>query len=455
MKKIVYLFSIYIICFCVTVKAQNALKSFQWRDHLPYNIAYSVTNQGHTIYAVSNECIFSYNEDDGTYQRLNKVTGLSDIEPIIVKNNPNNNALLVLYKNSNIDVIKDGAITNVSDLLRKQNFGNKIINNVTFKGKLAYLACGFGIAVFDTDALQFQDTYIIGPGGSNLNVYQVALSDTAIFAATAKGIYYASLNSPNLSSYTYWNQVTTLPNPNDVYNGIVYFAGNIIASYSWNITQTQNLGGSTKDTLYKFDGITWSKNPFNTVDDIYKLTVSDDGKQFLVIDNIGFVSYDLQANANPKQWGFPGLTNAAYFTTDAIPDPIKPGWFWETNSSYGLLKFNTDTAKPQQFSLSGPTATDCAQIQIKDNKVIVASSFLGFKQSQDYHTNGVYVFQNDAWSAFANSPRYTFFDIDCVAFDYNDKNHYYAGSFTQGLIELKNDSVVARYNYANSPIAHR
>ncbi|HTA61483.1 MAG TPA: two-component regulator propeller domain-containing protein [Bacteroidia bacterium] len=455
MKKIIYLLGIFVLCFCNDAASQNALKSFQWRDHLPYNKAFSVTNQGNTIYAVSDECIFSFDKDDNAYQRLNKVTGLSDIEPTVVKNNPYNNTLMVLYKNSNIDVIKSGGVTNVADLFRKQNFGNKTINSVTFSKNLAYLACGFGIAVFDTDALQFQDTYIIGPGGGKLNVYQVALSSSTIFAATSNGIYYAPLNSPNLASYTYWQQVTSLPNPNDVYNGIVYFGGNIIASYSWNLTQGNNAGSASKDTLYKFDGSTWSKNPFGTIDGVIKLSVSDNKKQLIVVDNIGFVAYDSLAHANPKQWGFPGLGSAAYFTTDAIADPKEPGWFWETNSLYGLIKLNTDTVKPQQFSLNGPSTDGCAQIQIKDDKVIVASSFLGYKHANSYLENGVYVFQNNAWSADANAPRNQIIDINCVAFDNNDKNHYYAGSFGNGLIEIQNDSVVAKYDCSNSPISPR
>ena len=458
MKKIVCLLSTFILCFCATLKSQNALKSFQWRDHLPYNTAFSVTNQGNTIYAVSTECVFSYNKDDKTYQRFNKVTGLSDIEPVIVKNNPYNNALLILYRNSNIDVIKDGGVTNVADLYRKQNFGNKTINNVTYSGKLAYLACGFGIAVFDTDALQFVDTYIIGTNGTKLNVYQVALTKDTIYAATSNGIYYAPLNSPNLASYTNWQQVKSLPNSNGSYNGIVYFGGNIIASYSWNLTNSFGAGDSSKDTLFQYNGTAWSMNSFNAIDGFLRLSVSDDKKQFLMVTHIGFISHDTLGHQNYMEWGtFPGLVDATYSTVDVIPDPTESGWFWEANSSYGLLKFNTDTIKPQQFSISGPTTTDCAQIQIKGDKVIAASSFLGYKQSQDYFLHGIYVFQNDVWKAdTSNFPRDTLFDIDCVAFDNNDENHFYGGSFANGLVEIKNDAIVATYNCRNnSYMPHR
>jgi ligand-binding sensor domain-containing protein len=67
----------------------------------------------------------------------------------------------------------------------------------------------------------------------------------------------------------------------------------------------------------------------------------------------------------------------------------------------------------------------------------------------------VYVFENDTWTIDANFPQDTINDINCVAFDNNDKNHFYAGAFGDGLMEIKNDKVIAKYTYYNSPIPHR
>ena len=458
MKKIFLLSSLILICFCVDLIAQNELKAFQWSDHLPYNAAYSVTHQGNKIYAVANECVFSFNKDDNSYQRLNKVTGLSDIEPAVIKNNPYNNTLLILYKNSNIDIIKNGSITNAPDILIKQNIGSKTINSVTFKGNLAYLACGFGIVVYDTDALQVADTYVIGQGGTYINVYQVALSKDSIYAATSTGIYHASLHSSNLDSYTNWYQVTSLPQSNGVYNGVVYFNHNIIASYSGNLSTNNNAGSTDNvDTLYRFNGISWSKNPFNTVDGIIRLSVSDDNKLFMVVGSHGFNSTDTLNHNKGVEWGFPGLLYAAYnTTTDVIPDPTEAGWFWETNYLYGLLKCNNTSQKPQQYQINGPVSVKCAQIQIEGDRVIVAPSFLGYKQSPEYYNYGVYTYSNNTWAMDIHYPQYNLKDIGCVAFDRNDKNHFYAGSFGNGLAEVKNDSVVEHYTYHNAPlISHR
>ena len=427
MKKII---SVYILLLFISINliSQNNLKPFQWSDHLPYNVAYSVTHQGNVIYACSNECAFSYNEDDNSFQRLNKVTGLSDIEPVIIKNNPYNNTLLIIYKNSNIDIIKNGSIINAPDLLNKTNIGNKNVKSITFSKNLAYLSCAFGIVVYDTDALQVQDTYIIGPGGASLDIYQVALTPTTIYAATSKGIFYASLASQNLASYTNWSHVRQLPDTNGVYNGIVYFGGNILASYSRNLTTNQNAGNSTIDTLYQYNGSTWTKNPYNTVDGIKSLSVSDNAiRQLIVIDGSGFVSYDTLGDVKPMQYGFPG--GWWTFPGDVIPDPKNSGWFWQADHVYGLLHFNNTSQKPAQYKINGPVSVGCAQVQVKNNKVIIAPSFLGYQKFNSYERYGVSTLTNGIWNMDIHSPPYAVFDIDCIAFDNNDQNHFYAGSF--------------------------
>lgn len=460
MKKIILIFNLFLSCFIARLVAQNSLKSFQWNDYLPYNKAYSVTQQGNKIYACANECAFCYNKDDGSYQRLSKVTGLSDIEPVLIRNNPNNDALLIIFRNSNIDILKNGNITNAPDLYTKSNVGNKTVNSVTFKGNLAYLACAFGIVVYDTDALQFGDTYIIGPGGTNVNVYQVAYTPTTIYAATSKGIFYAPLNSNNLASYTNWTQVTQLPvqSQNGVFNGIVYFGGNILASYSKNLSTNQNAGASQTDTLYKFDGSIWSKNPFNAVDGIISLSVSDDNNQLIIINNNyhSFSSYNTtgQLLLNTAY----GFANAAPWLTkpqSVIPDPNNSGYYWVADSYYGLLNIKTTSQNVVQYKINGPASSGCAEVQLKDDRIIIAPTFLGYQKFNAFFGTGVSSYSNNNWVVDIHNPPHNIQDLDCVAFDNNDKTHFYAGSFGEGLIEILNDSMVAQYTYSNSIISTR
>jgi len=444
-----------VVITCLMGQAQNALKSYQWRDHLPYNRAYSVTNQGNKILAVTNECAFSYNKDDNSFERLNKIFGYSDIEPSIIRNNPYNNVLLVVYKNSNIDVVKDGVITNVSDLFRKQNIGDKTISSVTFSGKTAYLACGFGIAVFDTETYEFKDTYIIGPGATNLFVYQVALSATDIYAATKSGLYTASLSSPNLSSFTSWSKVTGLPS--GPYNGVVYFGGNIITNFSKFI---QSLSVLAQDTLYKFDGTTWSKytsklyvlQPSGTYV-VKSMKVSDDNTKFITTDQWGFEAYDQGGNLAARIWALPDPNYHIF--TDVIPDPTESEVYWVSDPSFGLFKVKNQSSSSTAFSaqnylINGPSNTSVSSLAIKDDKIIVAPSFLDLGMFNTYNQFFPYVFSNNNWKDATKQDTAAIFDITCVAFDRNDKNHFYASAWWNGVIEFMNDAQVNRYDYSNT-----
>lgn len=439
----------------MAVLAQNALKPYQWRDHLPYNRTLSVTNQGNTIFAASNECVFSYNKNDNSYARLNKVTGFSDMEPTIVKNNPYNNALVIIYKNSNIDILKDGVITNVSDLFRKQNIGDKTVNAITFNGDLAYIACGFGIAVFNTQTMEFKDTYIIGPGATNVFVYQVALSATDIYAATKSGLYTASLSSPNLSSYTSWSKVTG-PIANGPYNGVVYFGGKVIASFS-RFIQTSNTVVD-QDTLYQFDGVSWNKySPYGPPSGLFrKLEVSGNGNAMVILDNWGFVALDPAGTKLITYWGdfyYPGSWNAP---SDVIADPTEAGTFWLADKLHGLYKVKgTPLVDPiTHYVINGPDAKSAnissAAMAIQDKKLILAPSLLDLGMFNNYNQDNVYSFENGTWVTATKANTTQNFDICTVAFDKNDKNHYYAGCWWNGVLEYMNDVEINRYDYSNT-----
>ena len=430
--------------------AQNTLKMFQWSDHLPYNLAFSVTSSGHTIYAAANECVYSYDIDTKTYERLNKVTGLSDVEPIIVRNNPYNNTLMIVYANSNIDIIQNNTITNIPDIYLKQNIGNKTISSVTFINNIAYISCGFGIAVFDTQSLQFNDTYIIGPNGGSEFVYQVAVSHTEILAATNNGIFKAALNASNLSSYTNWSLVTGLPS--GPYNGIVFFGGNIITNFSKYIKSGNTIDG--EDTMYTYNGTAWSKNPYNTIDGIRSMRLSENGKQLMIIDRYGFQAFDSSGLNLERYWGDFLYTGSWIYTADATADPVLSGYYWAADQVYGLYQVKTPSDPKNMVQINGPilhsAKVSSGLMTILNNKLLAAPTYLGEGEFNNYSKDNVLIYQNGTWKDATANETTVNFDINCVAFDRNDNTHYYGGSWWDGLIEYKNDVEIHRYNYSNT-----
>ena len=186
----------------------SQVKIGQWVDHLSYNYTNSVAKVGNIVYVSNGQGLAKYNTTDGTIEKMTKIDGLSDVGVQLVRKCDANNTLVVIYRNTNIDVIKpDGSIINISDIKRKSITGSKTINEIYFKGTFAYIACGFGIIVFDTEKLEIRDTYYIGNSTLNYKVYQVTSNDTAVFAATEVGLYYGKIND-NLSYYQKWISVS-------------------------------------------------------------------------------------------------------------------------------------------------------------------------------------------------------------------------------------------------------
>ena len=90
-----------------------------WKDHLSYKNAISVSEGNGKVYCATKGGVFILNKADNSMERLSKVNGLSDVEATNLSFNTFNNKLLIVYKNSNIDIIQNNVITNLSEIKRK------------------------------------------------------------------------------------------------------------------------------------------------------------------------------------------------------------------------------------------------------------------------------------------------------------------------------------------------
>lgn len=216
MKKKFLFVSLFILS--TTICVAQSVKIGDWRTHLPYQRVIDVQVVGNLTYAATPYDLFVYNTEDNSIQLLNKVNGLNDIGVGSIRYSDTYKTLVVAYRNTNIDLVRENGITNIRDIRDKDLIGNKIINNVLLHDKYAYLACGFGIVVLDLERDEIHDTYLIGPQGSFINVNDIAVFDGKLFAATSSGVYYASLDSPNLADFNQWTKDIRMMRPNLSYN---------------------------------------------------------------------------------------------------------------------------------------------------------------------------------------------------------------------------------------------
>src|SRR5258706_86865 len=127
----------------------NSVHIGQWRSELCYRNANSVTASDNKIYCSTSISTYSVDINDHSMEPFTKVNGLSDINTSLVAYDKAHDLLMVCYSNSNIDILQNGLVTNISDIKRKSIVGDKSIYSIYFLGDYAYLGCGFGIVVFD------------------------------------------------------------------------------------------------------------------------------------------------------------------------------------------------------------------------------------------------------------------------------------------------------------------
>src|ERR1043165_5183110 len=106
-----------VILFLIVNIACSQSRIGTWEDHVNLNSAVSIASFNNKIYSSNYSSVFVYDESDNSVTKINKINGLSDVGIKFIRNKPYNNRLIVVYENSNIDVINaDNSVDNYSDL---------------------------------------------------------------------------------------------------------------------------------------------------------------------------------------------------------------------------------------------------------------------------------------------------------------------------------------------------
>ena len=88
----------------------------EWQIHLPYKNTIEVKEAGSRMYCATENAVFYYDTEDNSVNRLSKVTGLSDVGVSAIGYRDEGDILVIAYSNSNIDLVKNGNIINISDI---------------------------------------------------------------------------------------------------------------------------------------------------------------------------------------------------------------------------------------------------------------------------------------------------------------------------------------------------
>lgn len=415
----------------------------EWRTHLPYNRVIDVALAGDVVFAATEYSMFTYNTLDNRVGRFDKVSGLTDVGISKIEYSQEEDVLLVAYINTNLDLIRsEGSIINISDIKDKDILGKKTINNIMFKGKYAYLSCGFGIVVLDIEREEIHDTYYIGSNGDAIDVLDMAFNDTSFFAATEMGIYYADVNATNLADFNQWHRDDRIQHPNLVYNIVENFSGKIYANY-YN-------GGWDGDTMFVFNGNSWDYYNKENNDRHFQMLPKND--EMYLVNRYNVMVLDPAGNETNRIW----QVDSRGIQPLAV-DKGNDKYLWIGDEERGLVK-NWDTWSGEDIKPNGPGTTNSYDMDAAGSRVWVAPGGRQSDWAKLYMRDGTFSFIDETWYVHdrSNVPEFdTITDMVCVKADPNNPDIAYVGTWDMGLLKFENNELKTIFTDDNSSLGRQ
>lgn len=408
-----------------------------WTTHAPGAKVINVEKVHEKIFAATPYEIFYYNTGDNSINKLTKVNGLSDFGVSVMRYNPATDQILVGYSNANIDIIdKDDNVTNINDIKIKDILADKIINDVYFIDKLAYVCCGFGIVVIDMSRMEVKDTYVIGRNGAYLNVNDITVYDGKFYAATSNGVYYADYDNENLADYSQWQRDNSMIHHSINYSEIETFNNELLANYS------ENKYGS--DTLFVFDGDKW--NYFEKSSHAIKRDIKAQDDRLILVEHYSVKV--LNKNHNTIFDAYIDLEPfaAIYDNTNKV--------YWIGDRYNSLIKIYSDKTR-EDIIFNGPYNNTNFEIEARGNQLWVAAGGYTSTWAKRWMNDGIYYYTDYEWTNLNRNTHDAFDtinDLVTVAIDPVDESKVYVGSYHKGLLEFEDFQLINIYNNTNSSL---
>jgi hypothetical protein len=434
-KKMIRLFFLFFFFIPTYLSAQN-LALGHWRDHLNYTRTKSVAVAGNKIYCATENSLFYYNTEDNSLEKLSKINGLSDMGFEFISYNEETSSLLVVYQNSNIDLIKNGRTTNISDIRRANIVGDKKIYSVSYDKHLAYLATGFGVVALDLKRMEFRGTYYYASNGAAQKTLNTFLFDDKIYAAAENALYSAPLNSPNLADFNSWSRMGSFPWGNNLILEVKSFNNKLFALVS----------GTSTDSVYLYDDNNWIAFDIGAgrVSGLFPL-----GDQLCIIKNnkIHFFNRDLSEELvleDFKAWMNPTPKEITY----------GKGSFWVADGFLGLVKYDKIVDKFEIIRINGPETNAIKSLTVAGDKLYVAPGGVKEAFSNLWNGDDVSVYHDFKWNNIYSTylPNKIIMDKMHVAVDPKDDKHIFISSWHAGILEVYDREVVTLHNQDNAPM---
>ncbi|MDF1559722.1 MAG: T9SS type A sorting domain-containing protein [Bacteroidales bacterium] len=425
-----------IVISCLTLPHHGQGPVGSWKDRLSYSSSLSLAVGDDKVFSSAGAAVLVYDIPSRSTSSVSRVTGLNETLVNAVAWCEEEETLIIIYRNTSVDLLRKGIVTNIPDIKNKYIPGLKEIYGVTVAGSMAMLSGSFGIVVLDIRGRYVADTWRPGSDGEVNAVAATAILGDRVYATTATGIFSAPLSRPGLSYFGNWERLEGLPSPVSSYNGIATAGTALFISKPGS--------ASSADSLFR---IIPGENAtlIHTSPGGSMRSVSATGNSICLATTSALRMFSGQGTLQREITGYgPAAANPV---TAAITGQT----LWVADASSGLVSTD-DYATYVSHTLPGPYTNNVADIHFAGDNFYVTGGTVDNAWGNVYRPLQVFTGTGDRWrSTILYLPE----DRDAmrVIADPDDASHYFVSSWGNGLYEFREGDMVMNYNQENSPLS--
>ena len=421
---------------------------------------------------------YVYTQDYSTLLRLDKNTnttcclnsgnGLNGNYVKSITGNPESDVLVVVYTDSNIDIItSDGTAHNVPQI-KNSSLTSKNINYVSFDGNDAYLASDYGFSVLDCTDFKIKETHRVGTTLTGVGIvkdYIVYTTNNKIYWEKRSSAQYdfAKCLSQDASSTTTLG-VFPMGDNSFIAEGDTYTNGYSTCSYRYTFSDD-------------FTSLTSTQNESS----VRRINKTLNGSMYVVTTSTPLIKHFDKTGALISQVS--PLTAMSNFSYASYSGEIGTYYFYTPDATAystvtaGTGFFKTKIANSKMETLGGPYSVNAphsssyfyASYSPAQKKVYVTHGIYtkhgakvnGIIQENYNSSNDLNSFDGSNWVEMTpqqlpktgGGTQAMPVPFTPIVFDPNDKDIYYTSSWFQGAYRMNMDGTcLAHYDPSNSTL---
>ncbi len=418
------------VFFLLLFQFSQAQSKLAWQGYFSFNEIRDISESPTTVFAASENALFSKNATTNLLKATTTVDGLSGQTISAVYYSEAFKKTIIGYENGLMILVNetDGSILKVVDIINKQLPTNlKKINHFMENNGLVYVSCDFGIVQFNLNTSKFGDTYFIGDNGAEISVKQTTWFNGFIFAATSSGIRRADSTNPNLIDFSQWT---------------------VVNSGSWSSVETLDtelIAINDSGYIHRYNS-----NTFIGFLQLPQVSVDMRAKNhnlFVTTANTVYV-YNNQMVLNRQIANTQVLDNTLNFScATAVGDKLFIG-----TKEKGLFASSLGNASTfENTTPAGPLRNNIFSLDATSN--VLWAVYGDYDTSYNPYALDSYGISKFSTSGWLNIPYSEVFDaksITRILVNPNNEKQVFASSFFSGLLKIENDVPNLLYNEKNS-----